>query len=96
MTRNDCPVCGYDKLRSKPYETWPPPPGMSLTPPYGDLLGAPSYEVCDRCGYEFGFDDNPGNGPPESFDDYRRNWEADGRPWFVPPTVSPDDSPPGA
>jgi hypothetical protein len=77
-----CPVCGYDCLQSKPYEKWPPPEGLRLSPPYEDMLGTPSYEVCPRCGFEFGNDDNPGTAPPQSFEEYRKNWEAEGRPWF--------------
>jgi transposase len=40
-----CPVCGSAELAAPPYESWPPPPAMELTPPYEDLLGSPSYEV---------------------------------------------------
>ena len=54
----ECPVCSYPGLQSKPYELWPPPPDLELTPPYEDHLGRPSYEVCPRCGFEFGNDDN--------------------------------------
>jgi hypothetical protein len=50
------------------------------------MLGMPSYEVCQRCGYEFGFDDNPGVAAPVSFEDYREEWINDGRKWFGPPT----------
>ena len=77
-----CPVCGCDCLQSKPYEKWPPPEGLRLSPPYEDMLGTPSYEVCPRCGFEFGNDDNPGTAPPQSFEEYRKNWEAEGQPWF--------------
>jgi hypothetical protein len=38
-----------------------------LTPPYVRFLGAPSYEVCRCCGFEFGNDDDPGTAPPASF-----------------------------
>ena len=77
-----CPVCGYDKLTTKPYATWPPPQGQELSPPYEDLLGRPSYEVCACCGFEFGNDDNPGTAAPVSFEDYRTDWIERGRPWF--------------
>jgi hypothetical protein len=39
-----CPVCQYEGLEAKPYETWPPPQGLELRPPYQDHLGRPSYE----------------------------------------------------
>jgi hypothetical protein len=81
-TMYTCPVCFYRCLNSKPYEVWPPPPGTQLEPPYEAVLGRPSYEVCPRCGFEFGNDDNPGTGTPDSFDEYRRDWEASGAPWF--------------
>jgi len=77
-----CPVCCFP-LHRKPYETWPPAPGATISPPYYLYLGNPSYAVCRRCGFEFGFDDDPGDGVPgASFDEYRANWEAQGRPWF--------------
>lgn len=74
----ECPVCAYPELRSKPYELWPPPKNVDLSPPYEDFLGRPSYEVCPRCGYEFGNDDNPGTGSPQSFEDYKAEWQARG------------------
>ncbi len=80
-----CPVCDHVGLEVKPYATWPPPAGLVLSPPYEDLLGRLSYDVCPRCGYEFGNEDNPGTAPPESFEDYRHEWESRGRPWFQPP-----------
>lgn len=76
-----CPVCEEGELRARPYATWPPPPGVEVAPPYAEQLGSASYEVCSRCGYEFGYDDNPAGGPGQSFEDARRAWEADGRPW---------------
>jgi len=77
----ECPVCHAAELTVKPYETWPPPGDATIDPPYEDLLGRPSYEVCPSCGYEFGNDDNPGEGArPSSFEEYRRDWEARGRP----------------
>src|SRR5437588_9596459 len=50
----ECPVCGYVGLAANPYEQWPPPPEVDLTPPYEQVLGHPSYEICPRCGFEFG------------------------------------------
>jgi len=79
-----CPVCEESGLGVKPYETWPPPPGLVLRPPYEDLLGRASYEVCPCCGFEFGHDDNPGTGATAvSFAEYRTEWEAEGRPRFT-------------
>lgn len=83
-TEYRCPVCGYPKLTAKPYERWPPPPGVELHPPYENQLGRPSYEVCPQCGFEFGNDDNPGTAAPTSFEEYREEWIAHGRPWFDP------------
>ena len=60
-----CPVCGYPELGELPY----------------DSDGNPSYEVCDCCGFEFGFDDDS-NGI--SFQDYREKWIKEGSKWFSP------------
>lgn len=82
----ECPVCGREVLSCKPYETWPPPEGIDLRPPYGDFLGQPSYEVCVSCGFEFGNDDEPGGTlVPDSFESYRERWIAGGRRWFYTP-----------
>ncbi|TDO33213.1 hypothetical protein EV643_13311 [Kribbella sp. VKM Ac-2527] len=62
--------------------TTPPPNGVALAPRYEDVLGEPSYEVCRNCGFEFGNDDNPGTAAPVSFEEYRGEWEAEGRPRF--------------
>lgn len=78
-----CPVCDYPHLRHKPYEVWPPPAGVDLDPPYEQQLGAPSYDVCPLCAYEFGNDDNPGTARPVSFAEYRASWVADGRRPFM-------------
>jgi hypothetical protein len=85
MANYECPVCRYPGLRNKPYEVWPPADGLELEPPYEDSLGRPSYEVCPRCGFEFGNDDNPGTAPPISFNEYREDWERRGSPWFHRP-----------
>lgn len=77
-----CPVCCNETLEAAPYEVWPPPGNLVISPPYEDFLGRPSYEVCPRCGFEFGNDDNPGTGDGVSFEEYRRGWEAEGKPWF--------------
>ena len=78
----ECPVCGFDGLTEQPYETWPPPPDLPITPPYEDWLGRPTYEVCPMCAFEFGNDDNPGTADPVSFAEYRAEWEERGRPVF--------------
>lgn len=56
--------------------------GIALHPPYGNQLGRPSYEVCIRCAFEFGNDDDPGTAPGVSFEEYRVEWIARGRPWL--------------
>jgi len=80
----ECPVCGDANLKQAPYTTWPPPGDVQISPPYEDFLGGASYEVCVRCGYEFGYDDNPGTAPGESFGEYRERWIERGRPWLAP------------
>jgi hypothetical protein len=86
---HSCPCCGFRGLDYKPYSDWDGhvPPGAK--PPYDDWLGRASYGVCLCCGYEFGFDDDPGNGPGQSFDEYRREWIEAGCQWFHP-RVRPD------
>lgn len=93
MNTRTCIICGYDDLRAKPYEIWPPPEGVELTPPYENQLGAPSYLVCPLCGFEFGFDDNPGTGPGTSFDEYRARWTACGRKPFANGKYLPEGHP---
>jgi len=67
---------GRFKLAVPPYESWPPPAGAHISPPYEEVLGPPSYEVCPNCGFEFGFDDNAGaSSNAYSFEVYRKNWE---------------------
>lgn len=68
-----CPVCG-SPLTVRPYADYTGTLPAGATPPYEDLLGQPSYEVCPTCEYEFGNDDNPGTAPPVSFEQYREEW----------------------
>ena len=78
-----CPVCGERTLKSKPYERWSPSTDFDdLAPPYEDHLGKPSYEVCRRCGFEFGNDDNPGTASPQTIAEFRREWRERGSPAF--------------
>ncbi len=80
-----CPCCGYPALRMPAYERLGPPPWGDLgEPPYAPRLGAPSYDCCDCCGIEFGFDDEPGAGNGVSFAQYLREWVAEGGQWFYP------------
>lgn len=65
MANNMCPVCGF--------------PGL-LEPAY-NADGAPSYEICPCCGFEFGFDDLSEG---VSHADYREKWIAEGAQWFDP------------
>ncbi|WP_040214192.1 hypothetical protein [Clostridium polynesiense] len=58
-----CPVCGYDKLREEPY----------------DNDGNPSYEICNCCGFEFGYDDSSEG---RNFETYRKRWIEKGASWF--------------
>ena len=80
-----CPVCGTHELVCHPYRDYDGTIPPDAKPPYEDSLGAPSYEVCSRCGFEFGFDDNPGNMMGDTFESYRQVWESEGRPRFCEP-----------
>lgn len=90
MVMFTCPVCSYPDLTSAPYATWAPPEGVDLIPPYENQLGMPSYEVCPRCGFELGNNDNPGTAEATSFEQYRLEWTEDGRPW-VDESARPGD-----
>lgn len=81
-----CPCCGFTGLKQKPYENMPLLEETKNKPtPYETLWGFPSYEVCGCCGYEFGFNDNPGvNEPGETFEQARQEWIASGCEWFDP------------
>ena len=82
LIQHECPVCGQ-ALQTKPYEVWPPPQRIEdLSPPYENALGRPSYDVCPRCGFEFGNDGNPGTASPVTFEEYRRDWIQRGKPQF--------------
>ena len=78
-----CPVCGWNGLHGKPYQRWPGlPVPEDAAPPYADHFGAASYEVCESCGFEFGFDDQPGAGEGVSFEEFRAAWIAGGCSWW--------------
>lgn len=79
-----CPCCGYGGLASPAYDRLVLPIPPAARPPYELLFGAPSYDVCACCGYEFGNDDNPGTGTPVTFQAYLAGWIADGMRWTVP------------
>lgn len=82
-SRSVCPVCGWSRLSVPPYQDWPGlPVGEGAAPPYEDTFRGASYEVCPSCGFEFGFDDHPGAGDGDSFDEYRARWIAEGCPWW--------------
>jgi hypothetical protein len=77
-----CPVCALPGLSAKPYAVWPPPVGLELCPPYSAVLGSPSLEICPRCLFQPGFDDDPGATHDfMPFEAYRAIWEAEGRIW---------------
>ncbi|WP_132313659.1 hypothetical protein [Paenibacillus sp. BK033] len=58
-----CPICGYEELTQAPYDT----------------DGNESFEICDCCGFEFGFDDvHDGH----TFETYRNKWISAGATWF--------------
>jgi hypothetical protein len=51
-----CPICGYDGLEEPPYSE----------------DGEPSFEICDCCGNEFGYDDIACG---KTIEDLRRKWQ---------------------
>ena len=68
-----CPVCGYSGLKRQPYT----------------LSGGGTYDNCDCCNFEFGYDDDPsacGNYPDDytreqMWDAYRKEWIRGGMRW---------------
>ncbi len=46
--------------------------------PWGEDGQSPTFEICPRCGVEFGYEDYI----PESADAYRKAWVEKGKPWF--------------
>jgi rubredoxin len=87
-----CPVCGFPELDAPPYANIGAAPYEARGgPPYEAELGEASYDVCPCCGFEFGNDDNPGTvRQGASFEEYRREWIADGCRWFMSGGVPPD------
>ncbi len=47
--------------------------------PWGENGKTPSYEICDCCGVEFGYEDST----QESTWRFRKNWIEKGAPWFT-------------
>lgn len=92
-----CPVCGYPGLDAPPYANIGAPPYVVRGgPPYALELGAPSYDVCPCCGFEFGNDDDPGTvARGLSFEEYRLEWIAGGCRWFVSGAITPEGWSPG-
>lgn len=83
MANYICPVCGYDKLDTSPYEkNIQFPLDSNLTPPYSKYFGEPSYDVCSCCGFEFGNDDEPGTSDGVTFKSFLLEWIKDGQVWF--------------
>lgn len=49
-----------------------------LDPPWGDDGTCPTYEICDCCGVEFGYEDATVEGVKRA----RSEWLGKGAPWF--------------
>ena len=58
-----CPVCGYPELNKPPYGGSPDP----------------SYEICNSCGFEFGYDDHSEG---FTFQQWRQKWIEGGMVWW--------------
>lgn len=67
---NRCPVCGYN----------------GLDEPAFDDVGAPSFDICDCCGTQFGYHDST-----KSHATLRAEWVAKGMPWHSRVTPPPHD-----
>ena len=60
--KNICKVCGL----------------FHEEPPWGEDGTSPSFEICDCCGVEFGYEDST----VESIKQFRENWITSGASWF--------------
>jgi hypothetical protein len=49
-------------------------------PPWGPDGVSPTFEICDCCGVEFGYEDSTLDGVKR----YRQEWVSGGCEWFVP------------
>lgn len=90
-----CPVCGYRGLKGNPYKNMP---AISETlyaarPPYREIWGMPTYEVCQCCGFEFGNDDDSGLGSEHnsSFSEYLEEWIVEQNCYWLIPEDKPAD-----
>lgn len=79
-----CPCCGYRGPHEPAYSEMPPTPFGNLgDPPYIGRFGWASFECCDCCGFEFGYDDDPGaSGRACSFGQYRAERVSQQMVWF--------------
>jgi hypothetical protein len=50
------------------------------SPPWGEDERTPSFEICDCCGVEAGYEDVT----PAAARSYREHWLAAGAKWFMP------------
>jgi hypothetical protein len=86
VKRFDCPCCGYRNLEHPAYSEMPQPLPSDLgNPPYIGRYGMASFQCCDCCGFEFGFDDDASaSGRETSFEEHLRRFVQSGMPWFRP------------
>lgn len=79
-----CPCCGYRGLSEPAYTEMPGPPFGDLgPPPYIGRFGLATFECCGCCGFEYGFDDDPGaSARASSFGEYLAEFVASGCHWF--------------
>lgn len=81
-----CPCCGFRGLNYPAYDQLPEPPFGDLgQPPYIGRFGEASFECCECCGFEFGYDCDPAaSGRHGTFRDYLVKWVEHGSHWFRP------------
>ncbi|MDX2242976.1 MAG: hypothetical protein NW224_20035 [Leptolyngbyaceae cyanobacterium bins.302] len=68
MSRNNhiyrCRVCGF----------------LHEEPPWGDDGKTPTFNICECCGTEFGYED----ATPKAIQSARKNWLSNGAKWYLP------------
>ena len=55
-------------------------------PPWGEDGKSPTFDICDCCGVEFGYEDSLSAGVER----YRAEWLKKGAPWLRPSARPPD------
>lgn len=90
--RYHCPVCGFKGFDKKAYKDMPEMPyplDENIKPPYENIWGEPSFDVCSCCSFEPGNCDHELFGA-QSFSTLLREWFVEGNATWFDPSEKPD------